>query len=144
MRALILPTLVALVFATPALAKVVLPGFESPSRNIRCFVTPGPAILHCSIGHADYAQRLVRYCGSPPIGVDWGGFELGATRKGTISCTGGVLYNPATQLLPTRVLAYGTTWRSGAFSCDSRVTGITCRSRSGHGLFISRASWRAW
>ena len=26
----------------------------------------------------------------------------------------------------------------------SRVTGLTCTNRSGHGLFLSRESWRAW
>ena len=41
-------------------------------------------------------------------------------------------------------LPYGRTWRHGAFSCASRVTGVTCRNRAGHGLFVSRQSWRAW
>jgi len=39
---------------------------------------------------------------------------------------------------------YGTSWRRGVFSCASQRTGVTCRSRAGHGLFVSRASWRAW
>ena len=77
----------------------VLPGFHSPSGNIRCYyqASAGPAILRCQIGRADYAKRLTGYCGSPPIGVDWGGFELTATRKGAVTCTGGVLYEPGTE-----------------------------------------------
>jgi hypothetical protein len=128
-----------------AAAKTTLPGFRSPSHNIRCFRNAEPpGILHCEIAHADYAQRLVAHCAAPPIGVDWGGFELGPTRKGAVTCTGGVLYSPDRQRLSDAVLAYGRTWRSGPFTCASRVAGVTCTSRSGHGLFVSRQSWRAW
>ena len=35
-------------------------------------------MLLCTIAHADYAKKLVAYCASPPIGVDWAGFTLGA------------------------------------------------------------------
>jgi hypothetical protein len=46
---------------------------------------------------------------------------------------------------PTFVtLAYGKTWRHRGFTCTSRFTGLTCTNAAGHGLFISRASWRAW
>jgi hypothetical protein len=133
---------IALVLA--ALGMTTLPGFRSPTRNIQCFVTPGPAILHCSIRRADYAPALTRHCAAPPVGVDWGGFELGATRRAAVTCTGGVLYDPATQRLPQRVVAYGATFRSGPFTCVSRVTGITCTSRTGHGLFVSRQRYRLW
>ena len=33
---------------------------------------------------------------------------------------------------------------AAGFTCASRVTGVTCNTRGGHGLFISRESWRAW
>ena len=46
---------------------------------------------------------------------------------------------------PTYVtLPYGKSWRQGAFTCVSRIAGVTCRNRAGRGLFISRQSWRAW
>ena len=46
---------------------------------------------------------------------------------------------------PTYVtLAYGKTWHFKAFTCTSRFTGLTCTNRAGHGLFLSRESWRAW
>ena len=122
-----------------------LPGFRSPSKNIKCLFVPGPpSMMLCQITRADYASRLVKYCGSPPIGVDWGGFSLGATRKGSIVCTGGVLYNPDTQRPTYVTLPYGRSWRHGVFTCWSRLAGVTCRNRKGHGLFVSRQTWRAW
>ena len=41
-------------------------------------------------------------------------------------------------------LAYGRTWHSGAYTCRSRVTGLTCTNRAGHGLFLSRLSYRVF
>jgi hypothetical protein len=140
--------LVAVALIAPAGAsakKTPLPGFHSPSGNIKCFYVPGrPAILRCQIGEAAYAKRLTSYCGSPPIGVDWAGFELTPTRKGAVTCSGGVLYSPERQVPVFVNQPYGTTWKHGAFSCASERTGVTCRNRTGHGVFISRASWRAW
>ncbi len=137
---------VALIAPTGAVAKKTpLPGFHSPSGNIKCFYVPGrPAILRCRIGEATYANRLTSYCASTPIGLDWAGFELAPTRKGAVTCSGGVLYSPERQVPVFVNRPYGTTWRHGVFRCESKRTGVTCRSRTGHGLFISRASWRAW
>jgi hypothetical protein len=144
-RVAVLVVLLALAASDVALAKTTLPGFRSPSRNIRCFRNAEPpGTLHCSIARADYAQRLTAYCAAPPIGVDWGGFELGPTRKAAVTCTGGVLYSPGSQRLNDTVLPYGRTWRSGPFTCVSRVAGVTCTSRAGHGLFVSRQSYRLW
>lgn len=132
-------------FAGPAIPATRLPGFHSPSGNIRCLFIPGrPSILLCKIAHADYAKKLVAYCGAPPIGVDWSGFTLGPRRKGSISCSGGVLYDPDTQRPQYVNLPYGKSWRHGVFTCTSRVAGVTCRNRTGHGLFVSRQSWRVW
>jgi hypothetical protein len=144
-RALALLSVAALVLTASAVAKTTLPGFRSPSGNIRCFRNAEPPrVLHCSIARAAYAKRLTAYCGAPPIGVDWGGFELGPTRKAAVTCTGGVLYEPSTQRLPSTLLAYGRTWRSGPFTCVSRVSGVTCRSATGHGLELSRERYRLW
>jgi hypothetical protein len=79
-----------------------------------------------------------------PAGLDWHGFELTATRKGGVTCSGGILYDPSTQRPTYSTLAYGKTWRHGPYTCVSRRTGITCKSTRGHGLFISRESWRAF
>jgi uncharacterized protein DUF6636 len=125
------------------LAVTPLPGIRTPSGNISCFAQRKPAELFCRIRQADYAKRLVAHCAAPPIEVDWAGFELGATRKGSISCSGGVLYDPATQRPVYVTLPYGRTWRAGPFTCRSAVSGLTCRNRARHTLFISRQSWRA-
>ena len=145
------PACLALVLAALAVpvgadaAKRILPGFHSPSGNIKCYYESGAgAILRCQIARADYAKRLTQHCALPPIGVDWGGFELTPSHRGAITCTGGVLYEPDTERPVFVNLPYGVSWRRGVFSCVSRVTGVTCRSRSGHGLFVSRQSWRAW
>jgi hypothetical protein len=131
--------------ASAAAAKTPLPGIRTPSGNISCFYVPGsPPVLHCQIKQASYVKKLVAYCGQPKIGVDWGGFSLGPTAKGGITCTGGVLYSPGTQRLVFVTLPYGKTWSRGVFTCTSRTTGLTCRNRAGHGLFISRESWRAF
>jgi hypothetical protein len=76
--------------------------------------------------------------GPTGTGLDWHGFTLGATRKGLVSCSGGILYKPDTQHPGYVNLPYGKSWRQGVFTCRSRIGGVTCRNRSGQGLFISR------
>lgn len=141
-RVVVAAALCALVVAPPAAPGTVLPGFRSPSLNIRCFVTGGPT-LRCELRRARYAAALQSRC-MARADVDWHGFQLGTRSAGAITCTGGILYNPDTQRPSPRVLPYGQTWRSGSFTCTSRRTGVTCRNRAGHGLFVSRERWRAW
>jgi hypothetical protein len=131
-----------LIWSGAAAALVPLPAFHSPSGNIRCFFVRGT--LRCSIAHADYAAALQARCIAPPTGLDWHGFELGARTKATVTCSGGILYSPDTERPAYKTLAYGRTWHHGAFTCRSRTTGVTCRTASGHGLFLSRQAWRAW
>jgi len=124
----------------------ILPGIRSPSGNIKCLFVPGSGgRLLCSIAHSSYAQKLQDRCMGPTgAGVDWHGFNLNPAGKGQITCTGGILFSPATQHPRYVTLPYGKSWRQGVFTCMSRITGVTCRNRTGHGLFISRASWRVW
>src|SRR5690348_16709297 len=89
----------------------ILPGFRSPSGNIKCLYVPGPpAFLYCSIGKANYAKRLIAYCARPQIGVDWAGFTLGKRTRGSVACSGGTIYDPGTQTPRYITLAYGKTW----------------------------------
>jgi hypothetical protein len=121
-----------------------LPGFRSPSGNISCFVIPGnPSVLHCGIAHATYAAALQHRC-MRLASLDWHGFELAAAAKGAVTCSGGILYSPGTQRPSYVVLRYGRRWRQDGFACTSRRTGVSCTSRAGHGLFLSRQSWRVW
>lgn len=137
--------LVAAACSGSADAATTMPGFRSPSANIRCFVLVGHSgAMLCTIAVSDYARTLQARCIDGGAGVDWHGFALGASGKATLNCSGGIQYDPATDRLPTARLAYGSTWRHGDFSCTSARTGVTCRNHRGHGLFVSRASWRTW
>jgi hypothetical protein len=134
-----------LVLGTSAPASATtLPGFRSPSGNISCLFIPSsggaPATILCKLAHADYAQALQTRC----QGLDWHGFLLPAARKGAINCSGGILYNPTTQHPTYITLAYGKTWRQKMFSCTSQVNGVNCSNPHGHGMFISRQTWRTW
>jgi hypothetical protein len=115
------------------------PGFRSPTGNIRCELGD-PSHLFCSIGVAAYAPRMQALCIAPPTSLDWHGFELDAAKRATRVCSGGMLVRPIR--LPA--LRYGASWHRGPFTCVSRITGVTCRTRAGHGLFLSRESWRGW
>jgi hypothetical protein len=99
----------------------------------------------CKIARADYAKTLESRClGPTDAGVDWHGFTLPAARKGAVNCSGGSLYNPTTQHPTYVTLAYGKTWRQKMFSCTSKANGVNCSNPSGHGIFISRQTWRTW
>ncbi len=146
--------------AAPASASVAgsatsLPGFRSPSGNISCLFIPSapldsgsgrtPATILCKLAHADYAKTLQARCMGPTgAGVDWHGFLLPAARKGAVNCSGGILYDPTKQHPSYVTLAYGKVWRQKMFSCRSMVTGVNCSNPSGHGMFISRQTWRTW
>ena len=148
-RRLALCVIAPLVCAPSAAAAVKpLPGFHSPTGNITClFVLPGERVL-CSITHAGYAPALQDRCLNPHgemgAGVDWHGWSLSRTGRATVNCSGGIQYDERT-FRPTYVtLPYGRTMRHFGITCWSRVTGVTCRNPRGHGVFVSRATWRAW
>lgn len=144
--ALTWPVLLLAVCAAASVASAApLPGFRSPSGNIRCILLPGYSRnLLCTIDRSAYATALQARCMAPGgAGVDWHGFTLSPTRKGLVNCSGGIQYSGKDR--PVYVtLAYGSSWRRGAFTCMSQRTGVTCRARSGHGLFVSREAWRTW
>jgi hypothetical protein len=121
-----------------------LPGLVTPSGNIHCFYVPAPpAHLLCDIHRAAYAQREQDSC-MARSGLDWHGWEVYAARPTRTVCSGGILYNSNRNVPRYRRLAYGAIWLFGAFVCRSRITGLTCTTRKGHGVFLSRQSWRGW
>jgi hypothetical protein len=121
-----------------------LPGVVTPTGNIHCFYVPAkPAHLLCDIHNAAYSRREQDGC-QARTGLDWHGWQLSATRRATTTCTGGILYNSNRNKPVYRRLPYGSTWHFAAFTCTSRITGLTCTTSQGHGLFLSRQSWRAW
>jgi hypothetical protein len=138
---------VALALFAGAATAARLPGVKTPSKNISCFYVPQRPTTHgnllCNIKQVAYTKALQARCIAPPTGLDWHGFTLPDTKRGEVLCTGGIMYDARDT--PTFVtLAYGKTWQHRGFTCTSRFTGLTCTNAAGHGLFISRASWRAW
>src|SRR5947209_15826941 len=141
-RILIAAVIAAAVLAPNAVGRP-LPGFRSPTGNIRCFALVGHSgDLLCMIAQSQYAKALQARCIDGGQGVDWHGFVLGVSRKGALNCSGGIQYDPVADTPVTPTLAYGATWRNRTLTCASRITGVTCRTRNGHGLFVSRGSWR--
>ena len=147
------PLLVSLVLALLAAAAFsaaaggaggrTLVGFRSPTGNIKCHYdphglgSPNPTrLVRCSLDHADYAAALQRRC----LAGDWHGFTLMPARKPFLFCPGGASGDRITYT----TLAYGKSWRRGPYTCTSRVTGVTCRNGTGHGLFVSRQAYRTW
>ena len=127
-----------------ALLVAAVIGFASPSGNIRCAAST--QLLVCGIGHSAYGKRLQDGCINPKgemgAGVDWHGFSLTPGGRGRILCTGGAMFPgrpPRLSMLP-----YGVPWKRGPFSCVVRRTGVTCVNGRGHGLFVSRASYRVF
>ncbi len=139
---LLITAVFALALSASAAARV-LPGFNSPTGNIKCYYNPhGLAkpgftpVVHCGLEHADYAMKLQRRC---PAG-DWHGFTLTSTGRPVLYCPGGA----SGDRVAYKTLAYGQSRQLGPFTCNSRSTGVTCRNRHGHGLFVSRQSYRLW
>jgi hypothetical protein len=150
---LIISTALAIVIAAVAMSSSaagsfsarVVPGFRSPTGNIQCYYDPKAfrppngtkRLLTCGLRHADYSMQLQRRC----LAGDWHGFTLFAKGSPTIFCAGNANY----AIRPVyATLTYGRSWQGGPFTCDSRITGVTCRNRTGHGLFISRQAYRTW
>jgi hypothetical protein len=147
MRRVVVLVLAAALVAVSTSVAARLPGVKTPTRNISCFYVPikptANGNLLCDIKQASYIRSLQAGC-QARTGLDWHGFELPWNRKAAPSCSGGVLYDIGRDTPTYVVLAYGRTWRSHGFTCTSRVTGLTCTNGHGHGLFLSRASYRVW
>jgi hypothetical protein len=118
--------------AATASGQVAPTGFKSPSGNIHCqYFEPE---LRCDI--AQVSGPL------PPrprdCDLEWGqAFAITATSRSARLCYGDTV---ADDRLP--VLAYGSVWRRGSFSCTSEQTGVTCNNALGHGFSLSRAVQR--
>ena len=121
----------------------VLPGFHSPTANIKCYYNPHgltsrgiTSVVRCGLAHADYSMQLQRRC----MAGDWHGFTLTPSGRPLLYCPGGA----SGDRVVYTTLAYGKSWQRGPFTCTSRISGVTCRNRTGHGLFISRQAYRTW
>jgi hypothetical protein len=135
------------VVAVSAAQAAPLPGVKTPTRNIACFYVPikptARGNLLCTIKTSSYSRAQQDGC-QARAGLDWHGFELSNVGRAQPVCTGGVLYDIGRDTPRYIVLAYGHTWRSHGFTCTSRATGLTCTNGHGHGLFLSRESYRLY
>jgi len=120
-----------------ALIVAVTPGIRTPTGNITCFVSHGT--LHCQIAQSAYRRQLQQQC-TAKVSLDWVGFEVGPAERARPTCSGGALFDTPPKF---QTLAYGRVWSIDAITCTSRVTALTCTAR-GHGIVISRQSWRGW
>jgi hypothetical protein len=119
--------------------------FKTPSGNIVCYHSPGPRdqprpFLECVIRSGLKPAPPRRPCAEGGYAGDR--VHMFATGRTYVpSCAG----DPGAAVglkLGARVLGYGKTWSGGGLSCRSAFTGLTCRNKSGHGFFLSRARWR--
>jgi hypothetical protein len=107
--------------------------FHTPSGNIHCGFASfagEPDFLRCDIfsGFKPLPHRPAS------CDLDWGtAVGIGRTGRARLLCVGDTVANPK-----GRVLGYGQTWRGRGFACVSRASGLTCRSPSGRGFFLSR------
>lgn len=106
--------------------------FKTPSGNIGCYVDAADGV-RCDIIERSWAP--------PPkpkdCDFDWGN-SAGVDRRGAHF----VCYSD-TVLIGDQTLGYGSRVRRGDFECASATEGVTCTHRpSGHGVFLSRASYR--
>jgi hypothetical protein len=119
--------------AAASRAPAQLASFHTPSGNIGCVAYSG--FLRCDIGQFSW-PRPARPKSCPLAYGD--SFTMRGHGRPLWTCHGD------TALHQGHALAYGRTWRHGAFTCVSRITGLTCSNRSHHGFFLSRQSYRTF
>jgi hypothetical protein len=110
----------AVLLAVSGTALARTKSFQTPSHNIRCLYMstqgPGPWIRCDMFSLNDTAFRIDRRHRGLRIHVTDTVAEPGA-----------------------KVLRYGRSLRVGPFTCTSRLSGLTCKSRpSGHGFKLSK------
>ena len=128
-----------LVLSAPAAASA-LTLFHTPSKNIGCAMSDDKDLgrfVRCDIQEHSWPMprrpdtQACRELDFIP------GLSLGIRGKSRFFCAGDTVLRQGSKL------EYGDHKRVGRFTCWSRTSGVTCRNRrNGHGLFLSRASYR--
>ena len=120
--------------------KVTITYFKTPSHNIVCMFAGGLAgtkpFVACGIksGLKPPPPKLRCQEGDPTdefVGLEQTG------RATEPSCAGDP--GPFVGEKQAKVLRYGKTFSRRGLRCKSAVAGLTCRNKSGHGFFLSRA-----
>ena len=108
--------------------------FKTPSGNIVCGY--GSGSIGCGI-----ATGLKPAPKNTCTDLDYSGKRMSVHTSGRAVldlCAGDPGPFLFTKTAP--VLAYGSSWRGDGITCASRRAGLTCKNRSGHGFFMSRAA----
>jgi hypothetical protein len=130
---------IALMLAAPLArtAPAAYRAFHLPSGNIGCAAddNSGAWELRCDISEKNWrGPARTRSCD-----LDYGdALGMSATGRPYWVCHGDTVLGQGP------ALAYGQSWRAGPFTCLSQVAGLTCSNRTGHGIFLSRASYRTY
>jgi uncharacterized protein DUF6636 len=111
--------------------------FRTPSRNIGCAYydasITGTAIFRCDLLSGLHPEPARRCEG------DWTGASMSLRGRAGPTCAGDTVYDRRAP-----ILAYGRVWSRAGLTCTSRMTGLTCRNRDGHGFFLARERWRVF
>lgn len=131
--------LLSALILTPISASADVWTFETPSKNVHCWVGQEP-------GFSDISCTIFDRKGSPALPrpadclEDWGHtFEMSDRGQVRVLCEplrGG---RHAEQQAP-----YGVTGRFGGFVCSSTKKGFECRNRDNNGFFLSRKTQKVF
>jgi hypothetical protein len=143
----LLAAIIALLAAPVASANAGTSGaFKTPSRNVVCAYAYGYAgqkpVVECGI------KSGIKPAANPADCTDLGGdpannmfVDLASTGRSTRPpCKGDP--GPLAMESRAKVLAYGRTWKHSGLRCTCTKKGLTCRNKSKHGFFLSRARSR--
>ncbi len=117
-RAPVVLTILIVALLAPAGAQAAYRDFRSPSGQ-----------LACAFYSDAETPRFVR--------CEWDGVNDRAVTLGEAGKGRRVKVTDTVRNSKAKVLAYGKSTTFGKLRCTSRRTGITCRSKAGHGFTIS-------
>ncbi|MCF8484849.1 MAG: hypothetical protein K9G71_06525 [Rhodobacteraceae bacterium] len=117
--------------ASPAQESVA---FVTPSGNIQCVMSAGEyRSVTCEL-----RSLTPSYTDRPAdCDLDYGAsFRIGEEAlSGEVLCAGDTIFGaPNSQILP-----YGYSLTHVGVTCQSEMTGLTCKNAGGHGFFVSKA-----
>jgi hypothetical protein len=123
-----------------SLVAAPLPGFATPDANVHCVYLHKAENLVCLMRIAHYGTTMNEDCHAR-TGFEWQGWQVYRARKPLPLCGPDVLWRGRPRYVN---LAAGATWRRGIFTCSMAAKALTCRTSTGHGLYVAFDSWRAW
>lgn len=89
---------------------------------------------------AHYGTTMNEDCRSR-TGFQWQGWQLYRHYRTVPICAPNTLWRGRPRYVN---LAAGHTWQRGIFTCAWQRKALTCRTSTGHGLYVAFDSWRAW